>query len=126
MFYNLGNLGPQARSYGVMMYGTEAGYNNVRAQIWLLAANATVPFAFIRFCDPNMTFPPDRNENNIVYMHLPTSMFEPVLNLLRHEKVLTVYSAIGKGFPITENFPTGEGVILPPIKPPVSDPIFQP
>ena len=37
--------------------------------------------------------------------------------------VLTVYSALGgPGFLITENFSTGEGVILPPIKLPISDP----
>jgi hypothetical protein len=120
--------GPQAHSYGVMMYGSEAGYLNTRAQIWLIAANATVPFAFIRFCDPTMPFPPDKSENNIVYMHLPSSMFEPVLDLLRHEKVLTVYWPWGAGqaFLFTGNLSIGAGAILPAINPATPDPTIHP
>ncbi len=49
-------------------------------------------------------------------MHLPTSMFEPVLNILRTEKFVEVYFGPGQGFIDTGNLAIGGGV---PIRPPI-------
>jgi hypothetical protein len=108
-----------------MMYGGHEGYLNSRAQIQLLSTDTTKSFAFLRFCDPNMPFPPDTNVNGIITMHLPSSMFGPVLELLRREMVLTVYWPWGatQAFLFTGNLPIGAPPILPPITDPEPGPI---
>jgi hypothetical protein len=49
----------------------------------------------------------------VIRMHLPSSMFENVLNILRNEKPVFVYSAVGRGFLSTSLEPVGEGEFNP-------------
>jgi hypothetical protein len=97
--------GEQVRTYGFLVYGSQSGYQNARAQIELNGTSQTV--GFIRFCDPGVTFPTDTFNNGIVTMYLPTSMFEPMLNILRTEKIVSVYFTLGRGFLYTGNRTVG-------------------
>ncbi|NTW75102.1 MAG: hypothetical protein HGB29_09585, partial [Chlorobiaceae bacterium] len=79
-----------------------------RAQIQLNdAAGKTV--AWIRFNDPGMSFENDANDGGIIKMHLPSSMFENVLDVLRNEGPINIYFAQGRGFLGTAAEPVGEG-----------------
>jgi hypothetical protein len=70
--------GQQAHSYGFLVYGSQSGYQNTRAQIELNGSTGQT-IAFLRFCDPGMTFPADTFNNGIVDMYLPVSMLESML-----------------------------------------------
>lgn len=109
-------VGPakQAHSYSLLIYGSEAGYLSSRTQIQLSGLSPQDTIAFVRFCDPGVTFPIDTYNNGIVTMYLPTSMLEPVLNILRTEKFVEVSFGPGQGLIDTGNLPIGAG---PPILP---------
>jgi hypothetical protein len=95
--------GAQVHNYGFLVYGSQSGYQNARAQIQLSGSSPDQTVGFLRFCDPGVTFPSDTFDNGIVTMYLPTSMFEPMLNLLRAEKIVSVYFTLGRGFLYTGN-----------------------
>jgi hypothetical protein len=99
--------GEQVRTYGFLVYGSQSGYQNSRAQIELNGTSPGQTVGFIRFCDPGVTFPADTFTNGIVTMYLPVSMFEPVLNILRIEKIVSVYFTLGRGFLYTGNRTVG-------------------
>lgn len=99
--------GAQVQSYGFLVYGSQSGYQNTRAQIELNGTSPGQTVGFIRFCDPGVTFPSDTFNNDIVTMYLPTSMLEPILNLLRAEKIVSVYFTLGRGFLYTGNRTVG-------------------
>jgi hypothetical protein len=82
--------------YKILIYGSPEGYQTNRAQITLLNGNTDV--AYVRFNDPGMTFENDSESNGIIKMHLPTTMFQSVIDILRNEKPITVYFAQGRGF----------------------------
>lgn len=42
-------------------------------------------------------------------MHLPSTMFQSVLDILRNEKPVYIYFAQGRGFLSTSQEPVGEG-----------------
>jgi hypothetical protein len=111
-------VGPAKRAYtyDLLIYGSQAGYLSCRAQIELHGPSTQDTIAWVRFCDPGVTFPLDSYNNGIVTMHLPTSMFEPVLDILRTEKFVEVYFGPGQGFIDTGNLTIGGGV---PIRPPI-------
>jgi hypothetical protein len=100
---------PAVTHYHVLVYGSPTGYQTNRAQIALYSApNQTC--AFVRFNDPGMVFENDSQAGGIIYMHLPSTMFQPVLDLLRNETPITVYFAQGRGFLGTgATEPVGEG-----------------
>jgi hypothetical protein len=99
---------PAVSSYSVLFYGGPDGYQTNRAQIQLSdAANKTL--AWIRFNDPGMSFESDANDGGIIKMHLPSAMFQSVLDVLRNEKPINVYFAAGRGFLGTAGEPVGEG-----------------
>jgi hypothetical protein len=95
-------------SYSILFYGSPEGYQTNRAQIQLSDA-AGKTLAWVRFNDPGMVFENDANENGIIRMHLPSSMFQSVLDVLRNEKPINVYFAQGRGFLGTGAEPVGEG-----------------
>jgi hypothetical protein len=109
-------VGPakQAHSYGLLIYGSAAGYQSSRAQIELNGPSPQDSIAFVRFCDPGVTFPLDTYNNGIVTMYLPTSMFQPVLNILRTEKFIEVYFGPEQGFISTGNLLIGAGLPIHP------------
>jgi len=83
-------------SYRILIYGSEQGYQTNRAQITLYENNKVV--AYVRFNDPGMVFEADANNNGVISMHLPSTMFQNVLDILRNEKPITVYFAQSRGF----------------------------
>ena len=99
----------QVTGYHVLFYGGPDGYQTNRAQIALYdAAGKTV--AYVRFNDPGMTFEADYEAEGIIRMHLPSAMFENVIDVLRNEKPINVYFAQGRGFLGTGSVePVGEG-----------------
>jgi hypothetical protein len=99
---------PAVASYSVLFYGSPEGYQTNRAQIQLSDA-AGKTLAWLRFNDPGMAFEQDANDGGIIKMHLPSALFQGVLDVLRNEKPLTVYFAQGRGFLGTGVEPVGEG-----------------
>ena len=55
-----------------------------------------------------MTFENDYVSGGIIRMHLPSTMFENVLDVLRNEKPINVYFAANQGFLGTGKEPVGE------------------
>jgi len=62
----------------------------------------------MRFNDPGMTFEDDYLSGGIIRMHLPSTMFANVLDVLRNEKPITAYFAANRGFLGTRKEPVGE------------------
>ncbi|MEP7141757.1 MAG: hypothetical protein ABI707_02745 [Ferruginibacter sp.] len=94
-------------SYGVLFYGGPDGYQTNRAQIQLSNGNNVV--AWLRFNDPGMTFENDYLDGGIIRMHLPSTMFENIIDVLRNEKPINIYFAQGRGFLGTTGMePVGE------------------
>jgi len=98
---------PAVSSYSVLFYGGPDGYQTNRAQIQLNDA-AGKTLAWIRFNDPGMFFEADSDTGGIIRMHLPSAMFQSVLDVLRNEKPINVYFAQGRGFLGTSAEPVGE------------------
>jgi hypothetical protein len=97
---------PNVTNYHVLFYGSPDGYQTNRAQITLYDGNTVV--AYVRFNDPGMVFENDDMLGTIIRMHLPSSMFENVIDVLRNETPITVYFAAGRGFLGTGKEPVGE------------------
>ncbi len=98
----------EATGYKVLFYGGPDGYQTNRAQIELSGASGTI--AWIRFNDPGMVFETDYESDGIIRMHLPSAMFQSVLDVLRNEKPIHIYFAQGRGFLGTQSVePVGEG-----------------
>ena len=100
---------PAVTHYHVLVYGSPSGYQTNRAQIALYSAPGQT-CAYVRFNDPGMVFENDSLTNGIIHMHLPSAMFQPVLDMLRNETPITVYFAQNRGFLGTGSTePVGEG-----------------
>lgn len=98
---------PNVTNYHVLFYGSPDGYQTNRAQIALYNGASTV--AFVRFNDPGMVFENDYVDAGIIRMHLPSAMFQNVIDVLRNETPITVYFASGRAFLGTGVEPVGEG-----------------
>ena len=94
-------------SYSLLFYGSPTGYQTNRAQIQLSDANGQT-LAWIRFNDPGMFFENDYESNGIIRMHLPSAMFQSVLDVLRNEEPIHVYFTAGRAFLGTSSEPIGE------------------
>ena len=98
----------EVTGYKVLFYGGPDGYQTNRAQIELEGPSGTV--AWVRFNDPGMLFEADYQSDGIIRMHLPSAMFQSVVDVLRNEKPIQVYFAQGRGFLGTASVePVGEG-----------------
>jgi len=93
--------------YHILFYGTSDGYQDNRAQIALYDGSNVL--GYVRFHDSGMPFPNDSESGGKIIMHLPSSMFENVLNVLRNEKPIKYYFASGRAFLGTSTEPVGEG-----------------
>lgn len=98
----------QIDDYHVLVYGGPTGYQTNRAQISLYD-HAGKTRAWLRFNDPGMSFETDYESGGVIRMHLPSTMFENVLDILRNESGTYVYMAQGRGFLGTAKEPIGEG-----------------
>ncbi len=95
------------KSYHILCYGGPQGYQTNRAQIALYDSKGKTR-AYLRFNDPGMLFENDYEQGGIIRMHLPTAMFENILDILRNESPVYIYFAQGRGFFTTSKEPVGE------------------
>lgn len=95
-------------SYSILFYGGPDGYQTNRAQIQLNAPGGQT-VAWVRFNDPGMVFEADYESGGIIRVHLPSSMFAAVLDVLRNEGPVVVYFVGGRAFLGTSAEPVGEG-----------------
>ncbi len=100
-------MATKIKSYHIICYGGPQGYQTNRAQIALYDSKGKAR-AYLRFNDPGMLFENDYERNGIIRMHLPTSMFENILDILRNESPVYIYFAQGRGFFTTSKEPVGE------------------
>jgi hypothetical protein len=100
-------MATEVKKYHVLFYGGPDGYQTNRAQIQLSKADGKTA-AWLRFNDPGMTFEDDYESNGIIRMHLPSTMLENVIDILRNEKPVYIYFAQGRGFLATSKEPIGE------------------
>jgi hypothetical protein len=101
-------LATEIKNYHILFYGSPEGYQTNRAQIALYGPDGKTA-AYVRFNDPGMTFENDYESGGIIRMHLPSAMFENVLDVLRNEKPVYIYFAQSRGFLSTSKEPVGEG-----------------
>ena len=101
-------MATEVKNYHILFYGSPAGYQTNRAQIALYGSSGST-VAYLRFNDPGMFFENDYESGGRIRMHLPSSMFENVLDVLRNEKPVYIYFAQGRGFLSTSKEPVGEG-----------------
>lgn len=87
----------EVTKYHVLVYGGPEGYQTNRSQIALYGANGST-LAYVRFNDPGMAYETDSISNGVIAMHLPSTMFQGVVDLLRNEKPIQVYFAQNRGF----------------------------
>jgi hypothetical protein len=97
----------EVASYNLVLYGGPQGYQTNRAQIQLSDADGET-LAWVRFNDPDMDFENDYEDGGIIRMHLPSAMFQAVLDVLRHEEPVEVYLVDGQAFLGTIGAPVGE------------------
>ncbi len=83
-------------NYEIFIYGSQEGYQTNRAQVTLYNGDTRV--AYVRFNDAGMTFEADSDTDGTIKMHLPSSMFQSVVDMLRNEKPIKVYFAQNRGF----------------------------
>ncbi|MBD3205510.1 hypothetical protein GF319_04080 [Candidatus Bathyarchaeota archaeon] len=96
----------QVTNYHVLVYGSPSGYQTNRSQITLYNGNDVI--AYVRFNDQGMNFEDDYVKDNIIRMHLPSSMFQSVLDILRNEKPMNIYFVANRAFLGTGKEPVGE------------------
>ena len=92
--------------YHVLFHGSPNGYQDCRAQIQL--SDGANVLGWVRFHDAGMAFPNDSQTAGRLIMHLPSTMFENVLNILRNEKPINYYFASSHAFLGTSTEPVGE------------------
>jgi len=93
--------------YSVLFYGTPDGYQDSRAQIQV--SDGQNVLGWIRFHDQGMPFPADSVSGGKIIMHVPSSMFENIIDVLRNEKPINYYFASNHAFLGTSTEPVGEG-----------------
>lgn len=98
----------EIRNYRVYFYGGPDGYLTNRAQIELFGTDGKIA-GYVRFNDPGMQFENDTETGGAIRMHLPSSMFQSILDVLRNEKPVFIYYAQNRGFLTTSKEPAGEG-----------------
>jgi hypothetical protein len=103
-------MATEVKKYHILVYGSPEGYQTNRAQITLYGDSDKV-LAYVRFNDPGMFFEADDMLGDIIRMHLPTSMFQSVLDVLRNEKPVYIYFAQNRGFLSTSKEEVGEGEV---------------
>lgn len=98
----------EVRSYSVLVYGSKDGYQNNRSQIQLSDDDGKT-LAWLRFKDPGMPFEDDYESEGIIRMHLPSTAFVNVIDILRNEGPCYIYFAQNRGFFSTSKEPVGQG-----------------
>jgi hypothetical protein len=94
-------------NYHVLVYGTPDGYQDNRMQIQLQEGQRVL--GWVRFHDAGMPFPNDSESGGRIIMHLPSSAFHSVVDLLRNESPVNYYFSAGHAFLGVGTEPVGEG-----------------
>lgn len=92
--------------YRVGNFGSSSGFQGNRAQIELV--NDSTVLGWVRFHDPGTPFPEDAQVEGKIIMHLPSAMFENVLDVLRNEKPVHFSFSLGRALLDTSPEPVGE------------------
>ncbi len=87
----------EVNNYHILIYGSPTGFQTNRALIALYDSSGKT-IAYIRFNDQGMCFENDSVSAGCINMHMPSDMFENVMNVLRNEKSVYVFFAQGRGF----------------------------
>ena len=96
------------KHYHVLFYGSPSGYHNSRNQIALYGTDGKTK-AYVRFHDPGQLFPDDSESGGRIIMHLPTTSFSDVIDVLRNEDGTYIYFTAKRAFLGTAKEPIGEG-----------------
>jgi hypothetical protein len=102
----------EVAKYHILFYGSPTGYQTNRAQIALYDSSGNT-VAYVRFNDPGMFFEDDYESGGIIRMHLPSAMFENVLDVLRNEEPIYIYFGAGRALLTTSLEPVGEEELAP-------------
>lgn len=99
-----------ATGYSALFYGGLDGYQDNRVQISLLDGNNII--AYIRFIVKGATAPQDflLGANQIIVMHLPESMIDTIIDVLRNETPIGIVFANGLTRLSIGSGPTGEPI----------------
>ncbi len=98
----------EVKSYSIIFYGGPDGYQTNRAQIQL-HGDEKKALAWVRFSDPGTAPKEDSNVGGTIRMHLPSTMFQSVLDVLRNEKPVFIRFVQKRGFLSTAREWGGEG-----------------
>lgn len=98
----------EVKSYSIIFYGGPDGYQSNRAQIQL-HGDEKKALAWVRFSDPGTAPKEDSNVGGTIRMHLPSTMFQSVLDVLRNEKPVFIRFVQKRGFLSTAQELVGEG-----------------
>lgn len=94
--------------YRIYYYGSADGYKSTRAAVNLLDAESKIR-AVVKFYDDGMSVGEDYQTDDIIWMHLPSSMLHSVVDVLRNEKPIFIHFAANSAFLSTSEEPVGEG-----------------
>lgn len=83
--------------YQTLYYGGTHGYQQHRAQMTLFDANRQV-LAYVAFNDEKRACEPDRQDGEIIRMHLPIGLLPSIQSLLNGATPVRLYFAQGRGF----------------------------
>lgn len=83
--------------YQTLYYGGTHGYQQHRAQMTLLDASKKV-IAYLAFADENRVCEPDRQDGEVIRMHLPIHLLPSIHALLSSGEPVRLYFAQGRGF----------------------------
>ncbi len=78
--------------YRIYFYGSAKGYKSTRANINLLDSGGDIR-AVIKFYDEGSSVRDDYQTKEIIWMHLPASMLNSVVDVLRNEEPIFVHFA---------------------------------
>jgi hypothetical protein len=98
----------EVKTYQVYFFGGPDGLWTNRSKISLRGSNSKV-LAHINFNDADMKFENDSESDGIIKMHLPSTMFENVIDVLRNEKPVYIQFVHGHAVLQTSLEPVGEG-----------------
>lgn len=83
--------------YTIQFNGCPQGYVASRIMVKLYDEESALR-CVIRFSDPEMVFEQDFLRGETIYMHLPSSSYLGVMDLLRNEKPIYIAYQEGKSF----------------------------
>jgi len=89
----------EVKTYQVYFFGGPDGLWTNRSKIALRGSSSKV-LAHINFNDPDMKFENDLESDGIIKMHLPSTMFENVIDVLCNEKT-GVYTICARSWCLT-------------------------